>query len=154
MLDNFQFRTKKGKMNIKTFLEHWKQGINGVTAFQQVKMQISSTWIIIIFSLNDNISTIKFILFNDMMNITSMYQQATALQIEPYNFGVGLFAGFTLFLVMLMIKDIIKNKILKPKKKHDLTSLKTKFAELCKASEVIKCNSEELNKIMGELENA
>ena len=48
MLDNFQFRTKKGKMNIKTFLEHWKQGINGVTTFQQVKMQISSTWIIII----------------------------------------------------------------------------------------------------------
>ena len=48
MLDNFQFRTKKGRMNLKTFLMHWKQGINGITIMQQVKMQISSTWIIII----------------------------------------------------------------------------------------------------------
>ena len=90
----------------------------------------------------------------NLTSITNLAQNSMQLQFEPYNFGVGLFAGFVLVLFLYMWYDIIRNKIIKPKKKHDLQGLRARFEELYKASKVIETHSEELNKLMLELENA
>ena len=42
-------RDKSGKkINSKEFFSRWKRGIQGITPFQQIKIQIRSTWITII----------------------------------------------------------------------------------------------------------
>ncbi len=42
-------RTKKGKkITWKEFMKRWGEGIEGITPMQQVKMQIQSTYIVII----------------------------------------------------------------------------------------------------------
>ena len=41
--------TKSGeKISWKEFMKRWKKGIEGITPYQQVKMTIRSTWIVVI----------------------------------------------------------------------------------------------------------
>ena len=48
-ISKFKPKTKTGEiLTWKEFFKRWKQGIEGVTLFQQVKMQIQATWITII----------------------------------------------------------------------------------------------------------
>ena len=49
LIQNIKPITKTGEvLTWKEFFKRWKQGMEGVTMFQQVKMQIQATWITII----------------------------------------------------------------------------------------------------------
>ena len=45
----FSWKNKDGnKLNYKQFMERWKNGIRGITPYQQTKMQLNSTYIMLI----------------------------------------------------------------------------------------------------------
>ena len=65
---------------------------------------------------------------------------------------LGIIIGSLLTLLAIMIIYLIKLPF--SKKKHNLSKIREKLIELNKASEIIKSNSDELNQIMIDLENA
>lgn len=65
----------------------------------------------------------------------------------------GFFIGALSIVLGILIIYLVYSIFIK-RKKHTLDSIKNKLQDLIKASETIKKNSDELNKIMEDLENA
>ena len=81
------------------------------------------------------------------MNVQLTLPDLPPLQIESFLEGAIL-----MFLIILLI-GLIKFVFFR-RPKHDLSAIKDKIADLNEASETIKKNSVELNKIMEDLEYA
>ena len=87
------------KLTWKEFGTRWKKGIEGVTPLQQTKMQMKSTWIIIIgitlgiFVCFLNLKVLWWVLiiligalFNSLVQMVGIYQKKTALErIEQFS---------------------------------------------------------------------
>lgn len=81
------------KLTFSEFMERWKEGMKGVTPLQQVKWQISSTWIILIGELIGLVMCIISFknlwwlgiiligaLFNTVVQLLGVWQKKTAFE--------------------------------------------------------------------------
>ena len=81
------------KLNYKDFINRWKKGIEGVTPLQQVKMQVNSTWLMIVGLLCGIVMSIIGIrtlwwlliilvagLFNTLVQLIGVWQKKRALE--------------------------------------------------------------------------
>lgn len=87
-------KDKQGnQLTWKEYMSRWKEGINGITGFQQVSMQLNSMWIILIGMICGivisiiNIKTLWWLLivliggtFNTLVQMLGIYQKKIILE--------------------------------------------------------------------------
>ena len=92
------------KLNYKDFINRWKSGIEGITPLQQVKMQVKSTWLMVVGLLCGIVMSIIGIrtlwwlliilvagLFNTLVQLIGVWQKKRALEnIQTLMKGGGL----------------------------------------------------------------